>query len=76
SMATIKKAGTGIMRAFKGGKWKAQDYKDLLTLMFTVLSTFKKGGATAREPHLDLPEESNLFTPYPRLLKDHHLIEF
>ncbi|NWP15555.1 flagellar motor stator protein MotA, partial [Escherichia coli] len=66
SMATIKKAGTGIMRAFKGGKWKAQDYKDLLTLMFTVLSTFKKGGATALEPHLDLPEESNLFTPYPR----------
>ncbi|MDQ0252138.1 chemotaxis protein MotA [Sphingomonas kyeonggiensis] len=76
SMSTVKKAGAGIMRSFKGGKWKAQDYKDLLTLMFTVLSTFKKGGATALEPHLDKPEESNLFTPYPRLLKDHHLIEF
>jgi chemotaxis protein MotA len=76
SMATVKAAGKGIMRSFKGGKWKAQDYKDLLTLMFTVLSTFKKGGATALEPHLDNPEESSLFTPYPRLLKDHHLIEF
>ncbi|MCH7860928.1 flagellar motor stator protein MotA [Sphingomonas sp. NPDC092331] len=76
SMSTVKKAGAGIMRSFKGGKWKAQDYKDLLTLMFTVLSTFKKGGATALEPHLDAPGESNLFTPYPRLLKDHHLIEF
>jgi chemotaxis protein MotA len=76
SMATVKKAGGGIMRAFKGGKWKAQDYKDLLTLMFGVLSTFKKGGATGLEPHLDAPEESSLFTPYPRLLKDHHLIEF
>ena len=54
----------------------AQDYKDLLTLMFTVLSTFKKGGATALEPHLDKPEESDLFKPYPRLLKDHHLVEF
>lgn len=76
SMATIKKAGGGITRAFKGGKWKAQDYKDLLTLMFGVLSTFKKGGATSLEPHLDTPAESSLFTPYPRLLKDHHLIEF
>jgi chemotaxis protein MotA len=76
SMATVKKAGGGIMRAFKGGKWKAQDYKDLLTLMFGVLSTFKKSGATGLEPHLDAPQESSLFTPYPRLLKDHHLIEF
>jgi chemotaxis protein MotA len=76
SMATVKKAGGGIMRAFKGGRWKAQDYKDLLTLMFGVLSTFKKGGATALEPHLDSPGESSLFAPYPRLLKDHHLIEF
>ncbi|ATY32042.1 flagellar motor stator protein MotA [Sphingomonas psychrotolerans] len=76
SMATVKKAGRGIVRSFKAGKWKAQDYKDLLTLMFTVLSTFKKGGATMLEPHLDAPEESSLFTPYPRLLKDHHLIEF
>ena len=76
SMATIKKAGGGVMRAFKGGRWKAQDYKDLLTLLFGVLSTFRKGGATALEPHLDSPEESELFKPYPRLLKDHHLIEF
>jgi chemotaxis protein MotA len=76
SMSTVKKAGGGLMRAFKGGKWKAQDYKDLLTMMFGILSTFKKGGATALEPHLDNPEESSLFQPYPRLLKDHHLIEF
>ena len=76
SMATVKKAGGGITRAFKGSKWKAEDYKDLLTLMFSVLSTFRKGGATALEPHLDNPEQSSLFTPYPRLLKDHHLIEF
>nr|WP_294815845.1 flagellar motor stator protein MotA [uncultured Sphingomonas sp.] len=76
SMATVKKAGGGIMRAFRGGRWKAQDYKDLLTLLFSVLSIFRKSGATALEPHLDAPEESDLFKPYPRLLKDHHLIEF
>lgn len=76
STATIKKAGAGLMRSFKGGRWKASDYQDLLTLLFGVLSTFKKSGATALEPHLDNPAESKLFMPYPRLLKDHHLIEF
>lgn len=76
SMATVKSAGKGLARAFKGGRWKDSDYRDLLTLMFGLLSTFKKGGATAIEPHLDKPEESPIFSRYPRLLKDHHLIEF
>ncbi len=76
SIATVKKAGAGLGRAFKGSRWKASDYQDLLTLLFGLLSTFRKGGATAIEPHLDNPEESALFKPYPRLLKDHHLIEF
>jgi chemotaxis protein MotA len=76
SMATVKLAGKGIVRTFKGSRWKISDYHDLLTLMFGLLSTFKKGGATAIEPHLDQPEESSLFSKFPRLLTDHHLIEF
>src|SRR3569623_1762111 len=75
SLATVKSAGGGLVRAFKGPRWKASDYKDLLTLLFGLLSTFKRGGATGIEAHLDTPEESALFKPYPRLLKDHHLIE-
>lgn len=76
SMSTVKLAGAGIARAFKGSRWNAADYKDLLTMLFGLLTTFKKGGATGLEPHLDNPEESSLFSPYPRILKDHHLIEF
>ena len=76
SVATVKKAGAGIMRAFRGPRWKSQDYKDLLTVLFSLLATFKKGGPTALEPHLDAPDESALFRPYPRILADHHLVEF
>ena len=76
SLGTIKKAMGGLLRAFKGERWKSSDYRDLLTMMFGLLTTFKKGGATGIEPHLDTPSESKLFSPYPRLLKDHHLIEF
>lgn len=76
SMLTTKGAGKGLMRAFKGTRWKESDYRDLLALLFGLLSTFKKGGATGIEPHLDKPEESGLFSRYPRLLADHHLIDF
>jgi chemotaxis protein MotA len=76
SMAMVKKVGAGIKLAFKGGRWLESDYRDLLTLLFGLLSTFKKGGATVIEPHLDKPEQSSLFSRYPRLLADHHLIEF
>ena len=76
SMSVVKQAGKGIGRAFKGSRWKDTDYRDLLTLLFGLLTTFRKGGATAIEPHLDNPEESSLFNRYPRILGDHHLIEF
>jgi hypothetical protein len=76
SLPTVKLAGKGLMRAFKGGKWKHSDYLDLLTLLFQLLNTFRKGGATAIEPHLDAPEGSAIFSQYPRILRDHHLVEF
>ncbi|MXP10466.1 flagellar motor stator protein MotA [Pseudoblastomonas halimionae] len=76
SMTIVKKAGKGLIRSFKGPRWKESDYRDLLTMLFTLLTTFRKGGATAVEPHLDDPEESPLFGRYPRILADHHLIEF
>jgi chemotaxis protein MotA len=76
SMATVKLAGKGLMRSFKAPRWKDSDYKDLLTLMFGLLSTFKKGGPTAIEPHLDNPKESAIFSKFPRLIADHHLSDF
>lgn len=76
SMPTVKLAGQGLVRSFKGGKWKDSDYRDLLTMLYGLLSTFKKSGAAALEPHLDNPHESTIFTRFPRLAKDHHLIEF
>jgi chemotaxis protein MotA len=76
SMATVKKAWAGILRVFKGPRWKESDYRDLLALLFALLATFRKGGATAIERHLDKPAESPLFAAYPRLLKDQGLIEF
>ncbi|MCW3798835.1 FHIPEP family type III secretion protein [Sphingomonas sp. BN140010] len=76
SLPTAKLAGKGLVRAFKGPRWTSDMYRDLLTLLFALLTTFKKGGATGIEPHLDEPEGSPIFSRHPKILADHHLIEF
>jgi chemotaxis protein MotA len=76
SMGTVKKSLTGVIDAFKGPHWKEGDYRDLLTLLFALLTTFRKGGATAIESHLDTPENSPIFSRYPRLLADHEMTHF
>ncbi|WP_313433887.1 flagellar motor stator protein MotA [Novosphingobium sp.] len=76
SMTTVKKTWAGIKRVFQGGRWTEVDFRDLLALLFTLLATFRKEGANSIEKHLDEPEESPIFTRYPRLLEDKGLIEF
>nr|WP_294173127.1 FHIPEP family type III secretion protein [uncultured Sphingomonas sp.] len=69
SMRTAKLAG-------KGARWTSAMYRELLTLLLALLSTFKKDGATGIERHLDAPPESPIFSRYPDILADHHLVEF
>lgn len=76
SIDTVKLALKGLKRSFQAPRWKESDYNDLLALLFSLLSTFRAGGATAIERHLDQPEESPFFARYPRLLADHHLVTF
>lgn len=76
SMPTIKLAAKGVARTFKASRWTGADYQDLLALLFQLLTTFRNGGATAIEPHLEKPAESKLFQAYPRIAADHHLVDF
>ena len=76
SMGNVKLALKGLKRAFGGSRWNAELYRDLLTLLFALMTTFKKKGATGIEPHLDAPEESPIWSRYPKVLADHHLVEF
>lgn len=76
NMRIVKAAGAGFKRAFKGSRWAGPQYEELLALLFVLLDTFKKKGATGIEPHLDAPSESALFQRYPAVIGDHHLTEF
>ena len=76
SMTVIKGVGGGVGKAFAGPKWKASDYRDLLSLLFLLTKTMKSKGVIALESHIEKPAESTIFARYPRLTKDHFAIDF
>jgi chemotaxis protein MotA len=76
STDNLKKAGKGFGRAFKGEKWKKQDYTDLLCLLFLLVKLIRTKGVVAVESHIERPEESAIFQQFPRIVEDHHVTEF
>jgi len=61
---------------FKGSKFTKALYMDLLALLFEILSKIRKDGMMSIENDVENPESSPLFSKYPSLQADHHLMEF
>ena len=76
SVTTIKATLAGFGKVFAGNKWKRQDYKDLLSLLFQLTKTMKSKGVIALESHIEKPAESTIFQKYPKILKDHFATDF
>jgi chemotaxis protein MotA len=72
----VKQALSDMAGLVKGPKYRKQDYVDLLALLYDIFSLMRKSGLLALEPHIEDPQSSSVFTAYPRLIKEHHLIEF
>ncbi|MEJ1996911.1 MAG: flagellar motor stator protein MotA [Maritimibacter sp.] len=70
---TIKHTLKDVSRVFKGTRWKPSDYKDLLCLLFELIRQARQN-AVALEEHIELPEESAIFTKYPKILADKEAI--
>ena len=76
SMTVIKATAGGMGKVFKGPKWKASDYADLLALLFLLTKTMKTKGVVALESHIEKPVESTIFSKYPKVVKDHFATDF
>lgn len=76
SMPVIKATASGLGKVFSGPKWKASDYRDLLSLLFLLTKTMKSKGVIALESHIENPTESSIFTRFPKIMKDHFAIDF
>jgi chemotaxis protein MotA len=76
SSKIVKQALDDILGLFKGPKYRKQDYVDLLALLYDIFGVIRKQGLLGLEAHIEDPRASSVFNAYPRLVKEHHLIEF
>jgi chemotaxis protein MotA len=76
SMTVIKATGGGMAKVFAGPKWKASDYRDLLSLLFLLTKTMKSKGVIALESHIERPGESTIISRFPKVMKDHFAVDF
>ncbi|MHA3978345.1 flagellar motor stator protein MotA [Halovulum sp. GXIMD14794] len=74
SVSAVKQTLADIGKVFKGPHWGAQDYQDLLVLMFSLIRTARQNPLEL-EGHIEDPDSSELFQRYPRILADHEAVE-
>jgi chemotaxis protein MotA len=72
----LKKIPGAFLTIASGGHIKKAAYLELLTMLFSIFKLAKTKGALALEPHIENPKESDVFTKFPKFLKDHHAVEF
>jgi chemotaxis protein MotA len=72
----VKDSISNSLALMKGPRYGRADYVDMLKLLYDILVKIRKSGMLAIEADVEAPEKSQLFAQYPRVLADHHLVEF
>ncbi|WP_204112697.1 flagellar motor stator protein MotA [Shimia biformata] len=72
--AAIKHTLKDLGKVFKGPKWKPDDYRDLLCLLFELIR-LARANPVAIEEHIEAPETSTIFSRYPRIQADREAVE-
>lgn len=76
SMTAIKATFKSIPVLFKGAKYNKETYMELMALMYELLGKVRKEGMMSIEGDVENPHESAIFSKYPKILNDHHVVEF
>jgi chemotaxis protein MotA len=72
----IKATMQALPTLLKGSRHTKELYMEMMSLLFDVLSKVRKEGLMSIEGDIDRPEESPLFSKYPGVMADHHIVEF
>jgi len=76
SSKSIKATMKALPSVFKGAKYTKDHYMELMALLYELLGKIRKEGLMAIENDIENAEESPLFAKYPKIMADHHIIEF
>ena len=72
--ASMKQTLKDMGKIFKGPKWRPDDYRDLLCLLFELVR-LGKSSPLELEEHIEQPDESAIFGRYPRIQSDHEAVD-
>ena len=73
---TIKEVFAGSLRLITGSPFNKAFYMDLLSLLYDIFDKSRKQGVMSIEEDIDNPEQSQIFTRYPAVMKSSYLISF
>ncbi|QEL55412.1 flagellar motor stator protein MotA [Chromobacterium paludis] len=74
--APLKATMKALPTVFKGSPYGKGFYMDLFSLLFEILTKVRKEGLMSIEADVENPESSPVFTKYPTVMHDHHVVEF
>jgi chemotaxis protein MotA len=72
----IKKTVGALPSVLKGSKFTKALYVDLLAMLYEILAKVRKEGLMSIEADVEDPHASPIFSKYPTLQNDHHVMEF
>lgn len=76
SVKVVKSSFVNALAIAKKPRYDRSAYVDLLKLVFDLLVKARKEGLLAIENDLENPSQSPIFTKYPSVMADHHMLEF
>lgn len=74
NLSVIKHTLKDIGKVFKGPKWKPEDYRELLCLLYELIRLARQS-PVAVEEHVEAPMDSSIFGKYPKILADREAVE-
>lgn len=72
----IKATLKALPTLFKGSRYTKALYMELMAMLFEILTKARKEGLMSIEGDIEEPDSSPIFSKYPGVVGDHHLIEF
>jgi chemotaxis protein MotA len=69
----ILKSVLGVIR---GSPFNRESYTESLKMLFDIFQFARKSGMAKLEEDIEAPEKSAVFSKYPKLVKDHHILNF
>jgi chemotaxis protein MotA len=76
SNKAIKATFRALPTLLQGTKYTKTLYMELMALLFEILSKVRKEGLMSIEADIEAPEDSAVFSRYPGILANHHIVEF